>query len=166
MRIRHSKSPIPRRFSDHPAGGAILAEADIGLSKHARLRCKLLVFKTPTALRRFWRDALGRGELGRGCAGCVSALACQITSFRNGIESAPYVEADPRYFCVIGLTQGNLSMEVISHESTHAGFAHAKRHKGDFWTDASEMGEESICYPAGRIAAAINRFLNKHGLYK
>lgn len=63
--------------------------------------------------------------MSKGAFGAVNALASEG---RRGL-----VYVDPKYFCVIGLTTGSLSMEVITHESVHAGFAFAKRHKKDFW---------------------------------
>lgn len=80
-------------------------------------------------------------------------------------EGRGAVYVDPRYFCVIGLVRGHLSMEIISHEAVHAGCAYAKRGARAPWHDALGFDEEHIAYPAGRIAAAINRALWAAKLY-
>jgi hypothetical protein len=163
VKVRHSEQPVPRCFAGHPAGKGLLGECDIRLCGAGRLRAKLLVFNGPVALRRFWRDALGRNELGRHTAGAVSALSYERINVTTG---ASVMVVDPRYFCVIGLTRDNLSMEVITHEAVHAGFAYAKRVQKNLWAGADELDEENVCYPAGRIAAAINSFLHDQGLYR
>jgi hypothetical protein len=166
MKVRHSKTPIPHCFRQHPAGADILVEADIGVTGRRAMQAKLLVFKTPAALRRFWRDGLGKADLGKGCLGAVTALACEVLIFEPGNRETTFLEVDPRYYCVIGLTVDNLNMEVVVHEAMHAGFAYAKRHARNFWVEDGPLDEESVCYPSGKIAAAINRFLHDKGLYR
>ena len=157
MIIRHAKTALPRVWKTHSAGGDILAETDILVRGYGTMRAKLLVFPSATKLVKFWDKALGR-KLGRKCAGCVSAMA---TEDPEGV-----ISVDPRYFCVIGLSKNNLSMEVITHESVHAGFAYSKRHRKDFWVkQGPDFDEEDVAYPAGRIAKRINAFLYDKGLY-
>jgi hypothetical protein len=97
-----------------------------------------------------------------GALGAVNALSSEVLC--NG--KPMFLECDPRYFCVIGLTIGNLSMECITHESVHAGFAFAARHRRDFWVpQPQDYCEEDVAYPAGRIAKRINAFLHDNGLY-
>lgn len=163
MKVRHTAAALPRCFSDHPAAAGVLGEFDIRLCGAGRLRAKVLVFATPAELARFWRDGLGRAALGRGCLGAVNSLASERVNVRTGER---VMEVDPRYFCIIGLTKQNLSMEIICHESMHAGFAYAKRVQRNLWAEPWELDEEKVCYPAGRIAAEINRFLHDEGLYQ
>lgn len=161
MRVRHA-SALPRcwrRIAPHD----ILTEYDLHVTS-GPLRAKLLIFKNRSGLRNFWKK-IGKGDLGSKCTGAVNALAYEVHHFSKSGESA-YIKADPRYFCVIGLVKGHLNMEVISHESMHAGFAYAKRRTGKFWVSATEMDEEKVCYPAGRIARQINMVLYKEGLYE
>jgi hypothetical protein len=162
VRVRHTAKPLPRSFSGHPAAGGLVAESDIAITPRGRLRAKLLVFEHPKSLRRFWKEALGKGDLGRGCLGAVTALAQEV----RFLDGKRFACVDPRYFCVIGLTLGNLSMEVITHECVHAGFAFAKRHAKDYWVSQSDdYDEEDVCYPTGRLARRINTFLHDNGLY-
>lgn len=163
MRIVHAKRALPRCFKNHPAGKEIVAEVDLASSRRSRLRAKLLLFPHPTALQRFWLKALGY-KLGRYALGAVNSLSREI-HYGPKLERRR-VEVDPRYACIIGLAQSKLSMEIIVHESVHAGFAFAKRHRGDFWLGPNAFDEENICYPAGAIAGAINRFLQDNRLYR
>lgn len=163
MRLTHGKG-IRRDFINDPSGKDIVAEHDIKVTGGARLAAKLLIFEHPKALRRFWREAIG-GDLGKGCLGAVNGLACEVIMVKPGKPDRHRIEVDPRYFCVIGLCQTHLSMEIICHESTHAGLQWAKRAKRNFWCSPGELDEENVCYPTGRIAAAINRFVWKKGLY-
>ena len=159
MKIRHAK-PLPRCFSRQ--WKTIIAEGDIAVRPSAKLHAKLLIFETTKDLRTFWKS-IGH-DIGAKTLGAVNALSHEIHSFSKDGEKS-WMECDPRYFCIIGLVKKHLRMEIICHESIHAGFAYAKRRRGDFWTHAREMDEESVCYPAGRIASAINRFLHDRGLY-
>lgn len=162
MKVRHNTTALPRAFTGHPAAKDLLGECDIRLCGAGRLRAKLLVFRTPAALARFWRDGLGRPDLGRGCRGAVNSLGHERANPRTGER---VMVVDPRYFCVIGLVKQHLSMEIVSHESVHAGFAYAKRVQRNLWAAPGELDEENVCYPAGRIAAAINSYLHDEGLY-
>lgn len=161
MRVRRTRTPLPRSFAAHPAAHALVAEADLRIGGRGSMRAKLLVFKTSAALTRFWREALGL-RMSAGALGAVNALASDVEG-----QSGRYIECDPTYFCVIGLTLPALCMEVITHEAVHAGFAFAKRHRRDFWVEQDEgYDEEDVCYPAGRIAKRINAFLHEKGLYR
>jgi hypothetical protein len=167
LRFVAFKRPIPARWSGHPKAGGLVAEADIYPHPHGRVAAKLLVFRNPTALQRFWRDGLGKGSLGRECRGAVNALARQGEDWRKGRDKPDrvWLEGDRRYFCVIGLCLGYLSMEVVSHEAVHAAYCYEKRVGRNLFGNVGDFDEERIAYPAGRIADAINRFLYKKGLY-
>lgn len=162
MRVRHTKRSLPRSFRGHPASYGLITEHDIRM-RCARLRAKLLIFDKPASLRQFWKAVRG-SDLGSSAVGAVNSLAYERVTFRKASEFHS-MECDPRYFCMIGLCKAHLSMEIISHEAVHAGFAYAKRRKGDAWIAAMGFDEEFVAYPAGRIAAAINRFLYVKGLY-
>lgn len=167
VRFVCSKRPIRGDFHNHPAAkGGLVAEADITPHGRGRLAAKLLVFDVPRSLARFWKKGLGH-SLGRGCKGAVNALSRTVTRFdKDGKPEWKRYEGDPRYFCIIGLCVGWLSMEIIAHESVHAGFAYEKRVKRNLFGPACDFDEERVAYPAGAIAAAINRFLHAKGLYE
>jgi hypothetical protein len=146
-------------------------QTEIAVHPHSRLRAKVFVFRKRSDLHRFWKDGLGKTawteRLGRRCVGAVNVLSYQSISFKDGKESHPVMVVDPRYFCVIGLVQGYLGMEIITHESTHAGFAYARRCMlRNMWGDIGDFEDEQICYPTGRIANEILRALNKAGVNK
>lgn len=102
--------------------------------------------------------------------GAVNHLSCERIVFpgkNSKKQERHWIEADPRYFCVIGLVKGFLSMEIICHEAVHAGLAYAKRHRRAPWDEhIRHFEEEALCYPSGKIAAAINRAIFKAGLYE
>lgn len=164
MKIRLAK-PIRRDWSGHPAA-TVLLDRDLSV-RGSRLKAKLLVFPHRRAMRRFWTKGLGHGFLGQTCMGAVTSLTSERMLFPKGKPEQRWIEADPHYFCVIGLVKGFLSMEIICHEAVHAGFAYAKRVKRSPWNDkALEFDEEAVCYPAGAIAGAINRAIYKAGLHE
>lgn len=140
----------------------LLHIADLRFVKGKRLYLKLAVFDTPKNLRAYWKTLRGH-TVDKGCVGVVNSFA----SLHYPTDKPAYVTGDKRYFAVMCLCKKYLSMEVVCHESVHAAFAFAKRHSVKAWEiHAKENDEESICYPAGAIAAAINRELFKHKLYE
>lgn len=164
MRIALSRKPLRRDWSRHPAAKGLLLESDIGVG-HGRLKAKLMVFHSRLALRKFWA-AISKFKLGAQCLGAVHQLSCKVMSVNKSGQEKKWIECDPRYFCVIGLVRGHLSMEIICHEAIHAGFAYAKRRQKSPWDHhALDFDEEAVCYPAGAIAAAINRAIHDAGLY-
>lgn len=165
MILRLAPKPLPRVWSALPGARGILLEKDIGVG-HGRLKAKLLVFDSTKNLRNFWK-VLGKGDLGRCCRGAVNGLYMEVQAFSKETESKSRLEADVRYFCVIGLVKGYLSMEIVSHEAIHAGFSFAKRKSRAPWDVlAGDFDEEAICYPSGRIASAISRELWAGGFYE
>lgn len=156
-------SNLPRSFAAHPRvrRGDISGEFDVRLTPHARLSAKVLIFRSCSAMRRFWRDALALGELGKDCRGAVNALSSQGERLINGEWKVCRVHADERYFCVVGLVRGYLTPEIICHEAVHAGFCYAKRVARTPFAAALEFDEERVAYPAGIIAAGINDWLRK-----
>lgn len=157
MRSRHAATPLPRDWKSKPVPG-ILLERDIKVRPSSRVYAKLLVFENRADLRRFWTEDLGKEELGEGCCGAVHPL------WRT-VDEGRIQEFDPRYFCVIGLIKDYLSMEIICHESVHAGYAYAERCRGVKWPGCGELEEEYLAYPTGAISAGINFAVSKAGLY-
>lgn len=165
MRIKHSKKPLPRCWTKHPKAKGILLEREFGIGG-SRLLAKLLVFDTNRSLRHFWEQCLGKGSVGRCTQGVVRALFFEILTFAKDGTVTGHIEADPRYFCVIGLLKQHLSMEVISHEAVHVAYAYVKRIQRTPWDKkAKEFDEEAICYPSGVAASMMNRLLWKAGMY-
>jgi hypothetical protein len=165
MRFVADKKPLPTRWSGHRTAKNLVAEADIFIQSRGRLAAKLLIFKNPTALHRFWLSINPDCPLGRGCWGAVNALARQVEW--HGRNPRPtYMTGDRRYFCVIGLCANHLTMEIIAHEAVHAAYCYEKRARRNlFGAAAADFDEERIAYPAGRIAGAINRYLYDKNLY-
>lgn len=98
--------------------------------------------------------------------GAVNGLGYERTTIAPGKPDKSVMVVDPIYFCIMGLVASELCFEVICHEAIHAGFCYAKRvrHR-NIWFDVHDLDEEHVCYPAGIIAATINRICFKHDLY-
>lgn len=159
--------PLPRSFSGHPAGRGIIAEHDIPIRGHdapraGRLRAKLLVFKTRRSMYAFSKQALGRNNFG--ALALAHELSEDVIAIKGG-KTEHFLRVDPVYFCVICLVRGFLTMEIITHEACHAGIYFSQRSRLR-WPNQDEAPSEGICYPTGRIAAAINRCLHDRGLYE
>lgn len=164
MKIRLRK-PIRRDWIGHPAAKGLLLERDLSV-RSSRLKAKLMVFRNRHELRSFWA-AISDFRLGRTCMGAVNGMGEEHLRVAKDGSETRWLECDPRYFCVIGLVKGFLSMEIICHEAVHAGFAYARRVKTHRWRDeALQLDEEAVCYPSGAIAAAINRALYRAGLFE
>ena len=158
MKMITTKDSIPRSFRGfpHPSIKGLLHEADISIG--SRLKMKLLVFKTPAMLRSFWKSGLGKASLGKGCLGAVNSLGLELRK-RDGSTVHVF---DPRYFAIMGLCVDHLGMEILTHESVHAGISYAKRtHYRNLWHDPMDMDEEKIAYPVGRIARNVVLSLRK-----
>lgn len=166
--IRISENPLPRVWHTHPKAVAkdIIGEAELRISPHSRLRAKLLIFRNNKAMRKFFKDVLGKPEsVCKKTLGVVSGLSYDVFDFSKPGSESVYFEVDPRYFCVIGLLKDHLRMEIICHEAVHAGFAYAARQQRKQWVKGDVLDEEQVCYPAGRIASAINLFCHREGMY-
>lgn len=166
MKVVRNPKALPRQWSGLPHGKLIRYEADLRLGT-SRLAAKLLIFGSRWDMRYFWQHQLKAYAFKGGASlGLVNALATEVIRFTKGVESKPVMHVDPRYFCVIGLVCGHLSMNIIAHESVHAGFCYAKRvGMRNMWAEFN-FDEELVAYPAGFIAAAINRFCFEHDLYE
>lgn len=162
MRIRCHKKGLPKSVRSHPKARGIVSAADVFVTRSARLRLKVVVFEKAADLRHFWREVLGSSDLGKRCIGAVSSLGYERVD-RAGRST---LMVDPRYFAIMGLVKGHLTMEVITHESVHAAFSYARRQMRDLWVSSSDIEEERVCYPAGIIAKRINVYLHEEGLYR
>jgi hypothetical protein len=165
MKVERSSTPLPRNWSGLPGAGCALLRADVQVTRASRLRMKLLLFRSQGDLAGFWRRALGSQSVGRCCRGAVHYLQYEKRKIdRRGRETQRRMVVDPVYFCVMGLVEGNLGMEVITHESVHAAFAYYRRVRRRVdWPDADALEDENICYPAGRIAKRVVWILRKAG---
>lgn len=137
-------------------------QSDIKVLPNSRLRAKVLFFTKQRDLVEFWKSISPHLSM-KGAWAVVTRLAFTKASF-DGVRERVVEMVDPRYFCVMGFCIKHLSMEVITHEAVHAAYAYASRVKYP-WPNASENDEELVCYPAGRIAAAINRVCHRERLY-
>lgn len=165
MLVRHTKTPLPKKWSKLHGADKALFIGHVSVSSGSRLLMKLLVFKNNKDLRSFWTKTLGKEDLGRKCRGVVNGLACEVIKFNKEKESI-HIEVDPTFFCVMGLLVTHLGMEIITHESIHAGFNYAKRvNRRNLFHNSLELDEEEVCYPSGRIASGVNKLLRESGLY-
>jgi hypothetical protein len=163
MKKVFTDNPLPLDFMGLPLGETIVYQGGIKMSQHSRLQAKVLVFKNRTHLKKFWDKNLRNGLGSRVCA-AVNALACECC---NPVTGETRMEVDPRFFCVMAFNLKDLSMEIIAHESVHAGFAYARRiGKRTLFENALEFDEEEVAYPAGEIAAELNRVFHDKGFYK
>lgn len=161
IHFRCSKKPLPRRWGGVRGGPQPVAEFDVRVCNRGRLAAKVMVFRTQADLKTWWRVVLGVPLGGRAMAA--------VNMLQYWVEKSPGrrrgMVVDSRYFCLMGFVQRWLSMEIITHESVHAGYAYAKRARRTPWAEYTELDEERVAYPAGKIAAAINRLFHKRGLY-
>jgi hypothetical protein len=126
------------------------------------------MFRTLRDLHWWWLKNLGGSASVSGCWARVLGLYTWKESIDgNGhVSRRRILRLDGRYFCVMGFSRTRLNMEVISHESVHAGFCYAKRVRRTPWEAARDFDEEHVAYPAGAIAQAINQWCHKHGFYE
>lgn len=159
-RLRYKQPDLPQDWRAHPKmPPTLIHEWDLPVE---RAYAKILLFRHQYELRQWWKEGLGLPTLGPAHA-AVNGLWSTVIHIPTNRE---YLEVDRRYFCVMGFVQKYLSMEVIAHESVHAAFCFATRRFRTPWDWRSrENEEETIAYPAGRIAAALNRQFHKYSLY-
>lgn len=155
-----------RSLSRTPKIPGMIAQCDVRPTDAGYLTAKVMVFQDRNSMNRFWRKSFDCG-ISRNCKGVAKGLF----GWTERVDQAgkwvrKCITGDRRYFCVIGLIHGHLNMEVVTHESVHAGLCYAKRATRTPWAKYGDFDEEQIAYPAGRIAARINQFLHKKGLYE
>ena len=157
MKIRHSKHSLPRSFK--ALDPRVLYEADIRIHKYSRLALKLLIFRSPTQVRRFSKQYLGK-QLGRETLAAVHPLSCTVVSFAGGVEHKPVLECDCRYYGIMMLPKTQLIDEIIAHECGHAAiYLRDRLGARHGWPD--EDPSEALCYPLGRLVAWVNHHARK-----
>lgn len=163
MKTVKAKRGFPTSFAKKHERLGILLEAHIRPRGRGTLAAKLLVFDSPRSMHEFWEEQLGHGL--HGALGAVNNLSSVVESYRGNTKNPKVWRiVDPRYACIIALCKEHLTFEIIVHEATHAGFAFAARSRPGLW-DKSGNEEEDVCYPTGRVAAAIDDLLFRRGLY-
>ena len=163
MKFKRSEKPWPRSWTGFSPVKPIL-EKDLRFTRGG-LALKLLVFRNRRDLYRFWSRAEPTclGGLTPDAAGACSSFS-SIVDPCNG--KPVYSEVDGRYFAAMGLCAGHLGMEIVTHESVHAGFAYARRKGKKPWdTGFDDLDEENVCYPAGAVARMVVKTLDEAGLY-
>ena len=155
---------LPRSWGSKRQG--VAAQCDVSPCPRGRLFAKVLMFRTLRDLRRWWPKNMGSLIPGS-CASVQGLYTWKETIDGKGrVICRRILKLDRRYFCVMGFSRTQLNMEVISHESVHAGFCYAKRVRRTPWEAARDCDEEHVAYPAGSIAQAINHWCHKHGFYE
>lgn len=71
--------------------------------------------------------------------------------------------ADPIYFCLIILNLGDLTVDTVTHESVHAGYAYSYRSPKKA-PHGDKNHEENVCYPAGFVSELIENTIRKYRL--
>ena len=158
IRAEYTKTPIPVSFtsSNFRIRKRVWKEKDFYPLPRGRLSAKVLVFHEPKDLHWFWKDILGRFDLGKGCLAAVHALSIHGERYHKPTDSfIPFFRVDPRYFCLVGLLKNHLTLEILAHESVHVGYAYSKRIRRNMFTRKGDLDEEEVAYPAGRFTAAI-----------
>lgn len=169
MRVVCAKEALPHCWKDaYHADASLLLERDLPVGS---LFLKLLVFKDPKSLRRFWKkvEALREGGLlSSDTLGVVSPLFRRVFDYDKSQWPEPYMEADRRYFSAMGLAVGNIGVGIVTHESVHAAFRYVDRlgTRGPWAEEAKGDREELVCYPAGEIAKQVVNALYDAGMYK
>jgi hypothetical protein len=170
MRVVCTKEALPHRWKDaYHADASLLLERDLPVGS---LFLKLLVFKDPKSLRRFWKRAAplaAGGPLPKSTLGVVAKLSYTVCDYDKSQWPEPYMETDRRYFAAMCLVMGHLGIGVITHESVHAAFNHAARlgtRRGPWAKEAEGDSEELVCYPAGQIARLVTDALYNAECYK
>lgn len=138
----------------------LIAQGDVRINRGG-LALKVVVFDAPVRMRYWWNKTLA-SDLGRRCLGAVNALGRDVEVIPSGKK---WRECDSTYYAIMGLTQGNLNMRIITHESVHAGMAYIRRKSRNWWDKlGDENAEEILCYPVGEIAAGVVGLLERKKL--
>ena len=164
MKLRYSRNPLPRHIEDSRHFKGIVDAWDICVRVHGRLFLKVVVFESEKAMRIFWNKAVSPDSgWTKGTSGVVSELSMDVVKFTKAGE-VHMKEVDPRYFAIMGLIRGRTDDEVLAHESVHAGFAYARRlGKRSRFYEKHGLDDEMVCYPAGRISAALRLCIPREG---
>lgn len=158
-------NPFPEVFSkNRKYGKLILREARVKMSRHSRLSCKLLIFRTWKDMDDFFTHYLLRpNAVDMHTRGVCTRLDWHVESFKTDPPTL-FTEVDPRHFAVIGLIQSKIDLEVVAHECVHAAFAYAERANTNWTGIKDDHPEESVCYPAGKLTQQIWNYLVEEDL--
>ena len=170
-KFTYNKSRIPKRIKAE----GVVAQKDLTIGAEGDPKAKLLVFKNRTLMRKFYKSVLpalrGGGEeyqnagLGARCLGFVNQM--RVDCYRvpeEGDLEWTRSEVDRRYFCLVGLVEGHLTAEVITHEAVHVGFAWDIRTRGSGPFEDPHNPEENVCYLAGRFVNEVLTVIKEHKL--
>jgi hypothetical protein len=167
MRTCHNNHALPASWDGLPGIKLCSAHGDIRVTRYGRVKAKLLVFPTIKNMMKFWDKVLGSPhDLTKECLGVVNPLSWRVWDSKTGKERQM---VDPTYFAIIGLVGPKTDCMTITHESVHAALFYVRRLGGkanhSVPLEAKDVADEEICYPAGIIAAQINRFFYDNDLY-
>lgn len=153
----------PRNWKAVKGHGKMIRHAADVTIAGSRLSLKVLVFRSNPDLSRFWDRALGLGRLPRNTLGAVNKLSTTVYASPDYARPVRR-EVDGRYYAVMGLVAGKgTTHEVVVHESVHAAFAFAERLGARNPYINPDQDEEAVCYPAGKIACEVTRWLHEVG---
>jgi len=161
--VRHTNRPFPLHPLGRTAGIKTVKEFDI---KVKALRCKVLVFRDAVELRRSWRKLFG-DDLGAGFDGAVQDLSTLVENFAIPGKVVRRREVDRNFFAFMALHAGNLGLDVLAHEATHAALAYVRRlGTRNVWREQPGCGsnEEALAYPVGIITYRLVEGLRRAGL--
>lgn len=150
MKLHYRPKGLPRRV----VAEGIVAQTDITIHE-GYPQAKVLVFENRKAMRTFYRKDFRQFlnvEKTRPARLCTRAAAA-VSKLWTGNDKKELV--DRRYFCLVLLVQGDLGIEVLTHEAVHVGFAWDFRTDGEGPLAEQNMREENVCYPAGIFARKL-----------
>lgn len=164
---RTRKQGLFRRVRRYPFAEGIVGAWDISVD--AGPAAKTIIFESRAAMRRFYdgirRLGIGisaRDGLGGRCCGFVNSMT--FTVMDPETMETTYTVVDRRYFCIVGLVEGLLTQEYLTHEASHVGFAHARRSGAASPFRDENNAEEVVCYPAGRWADQVMLVIEQNNL--
>lgn len=172
MKFTFRRKGLPKRLKRIPGGvPGLVAACNVHVADESFPAAKVGVFKDRKSMRHFYQKILPhyRGtafyrnaDLGPKCAGFVNKLAIEDMDLDTLKPKA--IEVDRRYFCFVGLVEGNLTAEILAHEAVHVGFAWDYRTQGKGPYEDRDNEEENVCYPAGIFLDQVLTFIKAEGL--
>lgn len=173
MTFRFRKKGLPKRLKRILGGvPGLVAACNVHVGGDEWPAAKVVVFKDRKSMRNFHRHILPRysgaeeigppKSLGTRCAGFVHKLL--VGCYDEKAKRFVHDVADRRYFCVVGLVEGDLTAEIIAHEAVHVGFAWDYRTQGKSHLADPRNDEENVCYAAGIFLDQCLSFIKREGL--
>lgn len=162
---------LPKRLMRLPGGvPGLVSACNIHLVDGYPV-AKVAFFRNRTAMRRFYKDQLPRyrgtegmivDNLSRRCMGFVNKL--NVGHIDTDTGDLAFAEVDRNYFCIVCLVEGDLTAEVLNHESVHVGFAWDYRTRGDSPLADRHNPEENVCYASGIFLNQVLTHIKEVGL--